>query len=97
MEGIGIGKGFVLKINLIIGLVLYKTQQITNLIQYGGAIYFPPTYNTTNTTNRLISDQFPCTHNYPFVCIDLIQLLNLYQSQYIFLHILLPYFMIKNH
>tara|TARA_B000000565_G_scaffold20712_1_gene14404 strand:+ start:54 stop:224 length:171 start_codon:yes stop_codon:yes gene_type:complete len=56
MEGIGIGKGFVLKINLIIGLVLYKTQQITNLIQYGGAIYVPPTYNTTNTTNRSISD-----------------------------------------
>ena len=32
MEGIGIGKGFVSKINSIIGLVLYKTQHITNLI-----------------------------------------------------------------
>ena len=56
MEGITRGKGFVFGINLIIGLFLYKTQQITNLIQYGGAIYVPSTYNTTNTTNRSISD-----------------------------------------
>ena len=97
MEGIGRGKGFVTKINLMIGLFLYKTQQITNLIQYGGTIHVTFTYITTNTTNGLTSDQLPCTHNYPFVCIDLLHVFNLFQLQCIFPHILLPYFIIETH
>ena len=56
MEGICRGKAFVVKINSIIGLIQCKTQQITNLIQCGVAIYVPPTYNTTNTPNKLLSD-----------------------------------------
>ena len=79
MEGIGMEKGFLLKINLIIGLILYKTQQIKNLIQYREAIYDLSTYITTNTTNELITDQFPCSHNYTVVCMDLIHAFNLFQ------------------
>ena len=90
MEGIGRGKGFVIETNLLIGLFIYKTQQITNLIQYWVAIHVPTTYNTTNTPHKLSSDHFTCTHNYPSFCIDLIQLLNLFQTQYIFLYIFLP-------
>ena len=61
MEGIGKGKGFVAKINLIIGSFSYKTQQITNPIQCGEAIYFPTPYNTTNTLNKLLCDIYMYT------------------------------------
>ena len=96
MEAIGSGKSFVIEINLIIGLFSCKTQQITNLIQYGVAIYFPTTYNTTNTPNKLSSDQFICTHNYPFFCIELNQLLNIPTTIY-FLYKFLPNFIFKFH
>ena len=60
MEGIARGKGFVIEVNLIVAIFSCKTQQITNLVQYGVAIYIPHTYHMTN---RLISDQFICTYN----------------------------------
>ena len=94
MEEINGVKGFVIEINSIIGLFSCKTQQITNLLQHGVAIYFPTTYNTTN---KLLSDQFICTHNYSFFCIELSQILNLFQLQYIVRCIFLPNFIIKNH
>ena len=68
-----------------------------HLIQYGGAIHVPPTYNTTNTINTLIFDQFMYTHNYHFFCIESIQIFNLFQLQYMFLYKFLPYFIIKNY
>ena len=75
MEGIGIWKDFEFWINLIIGLFQCKTKQTINLIQYGVAIYVPPTYNTTNTLNKSISHQFICTHNFSFFCIKLFHIL----------------------
>ena len=35
-------------------------QPIANLIQYGVATGFTPTYTTTNTSNKLLSHQFMC-------------------------------------
>ena len=37
---------------------LTSTQQITNLIKYRVATGVTPTYNTTNTTNEILSHQF---------------------------------------
>ena len=84
MEGTCKGKGITFGINLIIDLFGCKTQQITILIQYKVATYVAFTYNTTSTPNISLSHQFICTHNYPFFCIKLIHLLNLFQSQCIF-------------
>ena len=41
-----------------------STQQITNLIIYGVATSVTPTYNTTNTPNKLLSHHFIC--NVPY-------------------------------
>ena len=78
MEGIGTAKDVVIRINLIIGSFQCKTQQIINLIQYGVATYVASTYNTTNTPNKSTSHQFICTHIYPFFCIELFHMLNLF-------------------
>ena len=48
-----------------IAIHLYpSTQQIINLIKYGVATSVTPTYNTTNTPNRLLSHQFICNVTY---------------------------------
>ena len=60
--------------NLTIGSFKRKTQQNTNLIQHGEAIYVPLTYNTTNTPNKALFNQIISTHNHPFFCIELIHI-----------------------
>ena len=91
-----------------------STQQITNLIKYGVATGVTTTYNTANSPNKLLSQQFICnvpynkttetfpvfqqfycTHNCPLFCMQIIQIYILFQSQYLFLHVFLPYFIIK--
>ena len=90
-----------------------STQQITNLINCGVAIGVTPTYNTTNTPNKIF---FKNLHTMsrtikllklPYfsavllstqlllVLFQVIQIINLFQSQYFLLYILLPYFIIK--
>ena len=46
MEGIDREKRIVIRMNLITDMIEFKTQQVTNLIQCGVAIYVPPNYNT---------------------------------------------------
>ena len=79
---------------------------IANLIQCGVTTSVTLTYNTTNTSNEgnvmwneavetFFFLQFHCTHNYLLFCTDIIQMLKLFQSQCLFVYIILPYFIIK--
>ena len=74
----------------------FSCDAIANPIQYGVATSVTPTYNTTNTSNELPFYLFTLmSSDYPLFCIEMIQMLNFFQSQELFLHIFLPYFIIK--
>ena len=81
MQGIYIRKGIVTGINIIFGLCVYKTK--------GSYVY----NKIAEKKGKFL--QFYCTHNYPLFYIQIIQISNLFQSQYLFVYIFLPYFIIN--